>query len=328
MTNPGRTSLRLFSLFSVSILCLLVTSCRWTAQEERLFISNEADGTVSVVDPERAVVVASVDVGSRPRGLGLSPDGARLYVAIGNENLIAAVDTTSLEVVQRIPAGSDPEAFAVHPNGHLYVSNEDEGTATVIDPTNGQHLAVLKVGIEPEGVAASHAGDWVIVTAESTSTLHFFSVPSHTPDKTLLVGARPREAVFSADDRWLYVTSEIGREVAKIDMQTLEIAAKARIEDPQVKPKGLALSRDGKTLYASTGSANTVLVLDTKTLATRKVIPVGRRPWGIALSGDGRFLYTANGIDNSVSVVDTQQQAVIKTISVGQRPWTVVVDPR
>lgn len=306
----------------------MVASCRWTAQEERLFVSNEGDGTVSVIDTERSEVVASIEVGSRPRGLGLSPDGTRLYVAVGNENLIAAVDTTSLEVVQRIPAGSDPEAFAVHPNGQLYVSNEDEGTATVIDPATSQHLAVLKVGIEPEGVAASHGGDWVIVTAESTSTLHFFSVPNHTPDKTLLVGARPREAVFSADDRWVYVSSEIGREVVKIDMQTFEIAAKASIEDPKVKPKGLALSPDGEILYVSTGSANTVLVLDTKTLTTRKVIPVGRRPWGIALSRDGRFLYTANGIDNSVSVVDTQKQAVVKTISVGQRPWTVVVDPR
>ena len=92
----------------------------------------------------------------------------------------------------------------MHPNGNIYVSNEDEATATVIDPASGKHLAVLTVGIEPEGVAVSHGGDWVIVAAESTSTIHVFSVPEHEAVATLLVGARPREAVFSPDDRWLW----------------------------------------------------------------------------------------------------------------------------
>ncbi len=310
-----------------TFLCLISTLAVTgpVLAQPRVFVSNEGDGSVSVIDLDAGEVVATIAVGARPRGIGVSPDGERLYVALGSDNEIAAVDTRSLEVVQRIPAGSDPEAFAVHPNGNIYVSNEDEATATVIDPASGKHLAVLTVGIEPEGVAVSHGGDWVIVAAESTSTIHVFSVPEHEAVATLLVGARPREAVFSPDDRWLYVTSEIGREVTKVDMRSRQIVNTTRLRDPRTKPKGLALSADGKRLFVAAGSANTVVVLDAETLEPGKSIAVGRRPWGVALSPDGRFLYTTNGLDDSVSVVDTQSERVVQTIPVGERPWGLAV---
>src|SRR5919106_5060548 len=102
----------------------------------RIFVTNENDNTVSVIDSRSNQVEATVPVGKRPRGIGFSPDRAHVYVALGDDNAIGVIDTRTLQVVKTIPSGSDPEAFAVHQNGRIYLSNEDDNKASVLDPVS------------------------------------------------------------------------------------------------------------------------------------------------------------------------------------------------
>ena len=48
----------------------------------RLYVSNETQGQVVVIDTATRQVVERIAVGKRPRGLKLSADGTRLYVAL------------------------------------------------------------------------------------------------------------------------------------------------------------------------------------------------------------------------------------------------------
>ena len=130
-------------------------ACSSAEPTHRLFVTNEGDNTLSVIDTRTGELEATLEVGNRPRGIGLSPDRKHVYVANGDDNALAVVDVRSLEIVKTISAGSDPEAFAVHPNGRIYLSNEDEGKASVVDPRSGEILAEIPVGIEPEGVGIS-----------------------------------------------------------------------------------------------------------------------------------------------------------------------------
>src|SRR2546430_4585816 len=52
------------------------------APPERLYVSDETGGDVVIVDPQRGSVVARIAVGKRPRGIQLSSDHQRLYVAL------------------------------------------------------------------------------------------------------------------------------------------------------------------------------------------------------------------------------------------------------
>src|SRR5262245_63598039 len=133
----------------------------------RAFVTNENDGTISVLDTRSGKVETTVSVGKRPRGIGFTPDRSQVYVALGEENVIAVVDTKTLQVVKKLPAGSDPESFAVHPNGFIYLSNEDANQASVLDPVAGKVVAEIPVGIEPEGVSISPDGKLAMVTSES-----------------------------------------------------------------------------------------------------------------------------------------------------------------
>jgi len=86
--------------------------------------------------------------------------------------------------------------------------------------------------------------------------------------KTFLVGARPREAVFSSTGARAYVSAENGDTVSVIDttdhkvVNTIELPREN--SGAQLKPKGIVMSRDGQRIYVAT-------------------IRVGDGPWGIAI---------------------------------------------
>lgn len=296
----------------------------------RLFVTNEAGDSVTVIDSRTLSVETTIDVGDRPRGIGFSPDRSMVYVALGNENAIGVIDAVTLELVRKVPAGSDPEAFAVHPNGTIYLSNEDEGLATALNPDSGEILAEIKVGLEPEGVGVSPDGKQVLVTSESSNMVHVISVAENKLVANILVGARPREVAFSPDGKFVWVTSEVAGHVSKIDRSTnrvIQVNRRLRREiNPRVKPKGILLSPDGDRLYISLGRGNAITVLDPETLEVRGTVGTGVRTWGLALSRDGTRLYAANGPDGTLSVVDTKAMEEVETIPTGEMPWGVVLD--
>ena len=47
-----------------------------------LYVTNEQSGDLSVIDVNTAMVVGTIKLGKRPRGIATSPDGTRLYVAL------------------------------------------------------------------------------------------------------------------------------------------------------------------------------------------------------------------------------------------------------
>ena len=296
-----------------------------TYAKDRIFVTNEKSNNISVIDAETLNVEHTIDVGDRPRGIGLSPDSSELYVAISEENKIVVLDPNSLKILRDFEAGSDPETFGVHPNGNIYISNEDDAKASVFDPKTGKQLAEIKVGLEPEGVAVSPDGKRVIVTSESTNMLHVIKAPENVIESNILIGSRPRAAVFTKSGDIAYATAEISGEVVKVDMNKAKILKTASLGDAKAKPKDVILAKDEKTIYVAGGRANKIIVMDADTLEIIKGIPVGKRVWGLAMSGDGQRVFTTNGVSGTVSVIDTRKNEVIKTIEVGKFPWGVVV---
>src|SRR5947208_16543641 len=72
----------------------------------RVYVTNEASGDISVIDPATQAVIATVKVGKRPRGLKISPDHKMLYVALsGSPNAPPGVDEKTLPPPDRTADG-------------------------------------------------------------------------------------------------------------------------------------------------------------------------------------------------------------------------------
>ncbi|WP_406381587.1 YncE family protein [Streptomyces sp. NBC_01618] len=70
-------------------------------------------------------------------------------------------------------------------------------------------------------------------------------------------------------------------------------------------PTGVGLSPDGRSLYVTNGSSNTVSVIDTRTNRVAATIPVGKSPVSVALSRNGGRAYVANAL----TVIDSTSHA-------------------
>ncbi len=315
---------------------------------ELAYVSNEAGRTLSVIDVATDRVVATIPVGTRPRGVRSGPGGAFVYVALSGSprcpptmadaecarmqsdrslDGIAEVDAVTRQVTRVLPGGTDPEQFALSPDGRrLYVSNEDAGTASVVDVRSGRVTTTVPVGREPEGVRVTPDGRTALVTSEAGNAVVALDASSGRVRARATVDARPRDIVVTRDGARYYVSAEAGGTVNIVDARRDTVLA--RIALPAgAKPMGLALSPDATTLYVATGRHGTVEFVDTRTRAVTGSVRVGARPWGIALAAAGRKLYVANGSSNDVSVIDVAARRVVATIPVGALPWGVAVAP-
>jgi YVTN family beta-propeller protein len=100
-----------------------------------------SNGSISVVDLAADAEVKNIEVGLHPSGLVLSPDGARLFVACANSDIVSVINTGTDQVVEEIsvhlekdlPFGSAPNAMAISRDGKfLYVANGTDNAICVI----------------------------------------------------------------------------------------------------------------------------------------------------------------------------------------------------
>ncbi len=201
-----------------------------------------------MIDPARTAVVARIPVGKRPRGLKLSLDGTRLYVALSGSPIsgpgideahlpppdhaadgIAVVDVAKRALVATLPSGPDPEALDLSPDGRtLFVSNEDTAQMSAIDLPSGKVRGVVDVGHEPEGVTVRPDGKVVFVTSEQdgevtavdTTTL---AVVGHIP-----TAQRPRSLVITRDGLTGFVADEFAKRVTVIDASRRRARSRSR----------------------------------------------------------------------------------------------------
>jgi YVTN family beta-propeller protein len=312
----------------------------------RVYVTNEMSGDLTVIDGLSSRVIATVKLGKRPRGLKLAPSGKFLFVALSGSPImppgaderkappadksadgIGVVDTASLRLIRVVRGVSDPEQLAVSADGsRLFVASEDAGLLKVIDVKSDRVVATLSVGGEPEGVTLSPNGRFVYVTSEEDSIVSVIDTDRNSIVKTLKVGKRPRFCDFSRDGARAYCSGELDASISVIDARAHTVIGTIRLEGENVRPMGIAVAPDGKTIYVATGRGGTIASIDTQSLKTLKSVTVGPRPWNVALSSDGAVLYSANGTSNDISVVDSKTMSVLRKIAVGERPWGVVVD--
>jgi len=331
-------------------LTALTLALALPARAERVYVSNEDDGTVAVIDADRGAAIATIAVGKRPRGLALSPDARLLYIAVSGvpkcpppitdeecarlprdaaADGIAVVDTTKLVRTRLLTGVSDPERVAVGRDGRrLYVSEEDAARLAVLDAARGRVLATVAVGREPEGVRVSPNGRWVLVTSEEDNTVTIVDTRSNAMVGRATVGKRPRDLAFSADSRSAFVSGEADASLYRIAVPAAAPAGEFFRLRKEVRPMGVALDDGRGRLYLGAGRAGTVAVVALAGPSLVAEIPCGARPWGVALGPGGRRLYSPNGPSGDVTIVDTETLTVIARIATGKGPWAVVAGPR
>lgn len=116
----------------------------------------------------------------------------------------------------------------------------------------------------------------------------------------------------------IYVANESSNSVTVIDAVTFQVIA--TVDAKSHSTHDLALSRDGKSLFATNLASGRLSVIDTEALETIASIPTGSRSHVVTLTNDNRFAWVANIAENNISIVDTASYRILGTIPVGKGP--------
>ena len=174
-----------------------------------IYVSNAADGTVSVIDPVTATVNATITVGNFPRGIAYN--GEHIFVANNFDDTVSVIDPTTNTVNATITVGSGP--YGVASNGtNIYVTNMGDATVSVIDPTTNTVTATITVGTEPYGVASD--GTNIYVTNYNDNDVSVIDPTSNTVTDTITVGDGPWGVGFDGSN--MYVTDINDNTVVKL----------------------------------------------------------------------------------------------------------------
>ena len=274
----------------IFICACLLLPCDFSGEprpDSLLFVANQMEHSVLLVDPRSKQVLATVGVDINGHEVAVSRDGRFGYVPIygntwvgkpgSNGSTIDVVDLRRGRTIAVIDLGKEVRPHCTHfgPDGLLYVSAELANAIYIVD-TNARSL----VGEIPTG--ASHT--------------HMF--------------------VISPDGRRIYTANNEAGSVSVLDLAARTLLATIPISK---KVQRISISPDGKFVFTQDQETPRILVINTATGAVVRWISLPRIPFSSAVTKDGHWLLV-NSDSGKLFVVDLTSGAVTKTFDTPDVP--------
>jgi len=259
-----------------------------------------------------------------PRGVAVSPDGTRAYVALAT-GALAVIDTTTNTLVGSLPLSGlivsdvvvSPDGATVYVSGYLAGSTL-AGAVAVVDVSGTTGPVILPVGgaqfrTTHRGLALSPDGARLYVTnafnpTTGQSTVSVLDTASRTIVATIpLPGPSAIDVAVARDGSRVYVV--IGETTAP---RLFVVSAATNAIEQNVllsgaNPVRAALAPDGSRLYVLSPSQLDVFST-VATPALLATIPIaGGGGTDLAVSPNGRFAYVTT--DQQIVVLDTVTRA-------------------
>jgi len=276
-------------LLGVFFFAFLLSSCSASAdpRPDLLFVANQMEHTVLLVNPMSKQVVVKVGVDINGHEVAVSADGHFGYVPI-------------------------------YGNTWVGMPGSNGSTIHVVDLRQGRTVAVIDLGIEVRPHCAHFGPDGVLyVSAELANAIYIVDTKTRT-----LVGEIPTGAththmfVISPDGRRIYTANNEAGSVSVLDLQKRTLLVTIPISK---KVQRISISPDGKFVFTQDQETPRVVAIDTATNAVVRSISVPRIAFSSVITNDGRWLLV-NTESGKLFVVDLDNGALTKTFDTPDIP--------
>jgi YVTN family beta-propeller protein len=260
--------------------------------------------TLSIVDLEQPRELRRIDLAPHTRPHGVDWFAAdRIAVTTEGSRSLLLVDPRAGKVLGAAATGQETSHMVdVAPDGRrAYVANIGSGSVTAIDLENPMSVRTISTGAGTEGIAVHPDGGsvWALARAEGELS-RLDTTTLERSGGVALVGA-PIRIKFARDGSRAYVTRAGTGDVVALDGRTGQLLAQRKLTVPLASdaasrpfaglapgsplPVGLAVARDGRSLFVAATMADRVVQLDANTLEVIRTIEVDGEPDGLALTG-------------------------------------------
>lgn len=225
------------------------------------------------------------------------------------------LDTITFEERTSCYVGSDGQ--------YIYTANFHEGTFTVLKEEN-KHLS-LKETVHIQDGGGCHQvlvyKDRLLVPCLFLDRIMMYERETLKPLGSIRfnTGTGPRHGIFSKDEKYLYLVSELSNELFVISTETWEILSEQPVltsgERHVRGGAAIRMSEDGRYLYASTRGKDvlSVFTVDGENVTLIDNVSCGgKHPRDFNI--DENYLLCANRFSNEISVFPLQDGKIEKEI--------------
>jgi YVTN family beta-propeller protein len=315
---------------------------------DRVYVANQDDATVTVVDAGTFEVVTTVDLqalgfgaNAKPHHVAVEPDGSHWYLSLIGANRVLKLDRAN-----RVVGSAEfevPGMLALDPSSdRLYVGRSMSAVNPprrigVIDrrDMSVEEIPVLyprphALAVDPAAAvvySASLAENRMAVIVPDEEDVELLDLPGPAHANGHAVHTLVQWAV-SPDGRTLVGTGEMSGELLVFDIGD-PLAPEPVAQVPvEARPWHPAFTPDGGEVWFANKGANAVTVVDTRSWTVDAVV-VGdglAEPHGLALSPDGRSVFVSSnnlggtypGGGGTLVVIDRAERAIVRVIEVGR----------
>jgi YVTN family beta-propeller protein len=256
-------------------------------------VSNEDDGTVSVISKESLSVVKTIALpaGSRPHHINDSPDGSFVYVAEFGANRVAAIDTetdtVAVELVTNASVTARTHAVWVSQNNQtLYVTNSGLNEIAAIDIATNTILWSLPVGSNPSEVLVAQNEKKAFVSVRNENKLKVIDLDTRTIVDEINVGPMPDTLRLTPNGRQIIVTLRgMPAQIALVN-----VFKESSVQPVIISPGSVTghhwLSQNGRYSFVAVENPGSMAVVDNSTgqVVTTYLYPganTANRPHGV-----------------------------------------------
>ena len=245
------------------------------------------------------------------------------FNALRDDDVISVVDTDTHRELARIPVGDEPIQVLLA-GDQLFVSNLSSNDLRVIDTATFQVQARIETAVQPLDMALAPNGKTLYATNSGTSALTIVDVESGQAHTVSLADAGEGLYGIAATADKIFTTDIANNRVLVLSPQG---HITDRISVPP-KPRSLALTPDGKTLYVTSMDTGRLTAIDADGATVSHSIDLGvSGTFAIAPSPDGRKLYLTAYSEGSLLVVDTASGTLRKKLTIGSNPRAIAFSP-
>lgn len=283
-----------------STVSSIITTAAWPnyfaalPDESKLFLSNSEAGIVSVIDTNTENIIATINVSelSFPMGITTAFSGSNIYVS--GYSFIAVINAQSYELEEVLELNFDSRDIAAAANGYIYISSNtpyiyvmDSYSNTIVDSVYVGQVSMAMIA-SPDGsniYAGVSPNEIAVIDTYSNTVIHNISLQE---------SSYPLYEMAVSTDGRLYCACSESNNVAVIDMNTNSLITTIPLGKTA---DGIALTADGKFVFAAANNANAVIVISTEDYSIERVMPISAGPAGIYITSDNKAYIACNNSD-------------------------------
>jgi YVTN family beta-propeller protein len=287
--------------FILALLFIITVFAGSVFAVQNIYVVNNSDNTVSVIDPVSKNLVATINVGSSPTGIAYNPSDKKAYVVNRGDNTVTVIDTLNHLASGTVAVGPYPWYVAVDPTTHLidlnqWVKNLPVNYVYVTSPVNNS-LTVL------------------ITTFDGLLTLPGGAIKTDLPP-----GIGNFNVALDIKDQMAYVSNCHNNIISALDLKEKKMIGKVTGLDSTDSFVGVGVDTGLKKVYAASDKIDVMPVIDAKSMEVVAKVPVGKTAMNVIVDSAAHKAYVMNRGSNTVSVVDTKKDTIEATVPVGTGP--------